>query len=918
MVTEAFSGARAPITFTGDHISGLFPNCHVVPRTTFNLVALGPFLDHRGPNHAVILTATSALELANVNFDTVASAPDPRQNLIQQLQHKNRQGHFTVGITTIGTRAGPGSLYNTNLFDTMTAPDIRAKLVNSAITGLPIDKSSLNNLINKSLSRTTTAHSTQVSPKNPVSKSNIPDHSKQWTSSTSTEKALIELRHLHCALGHPYDDVLLQALADSASKRHLQLRKYVKLMDPCNVCPMGTQRSEPHPAMATTRASKFLDRLILDCSGRQPVATISGSWYFLLIVDDATRMKWARPLKSIKQVAHVFDDFLRTTVRQGTTGAKGCVQSVRTDNGPEFDCDKFRQVLRHHSITTEPSPPDASHQRGIAERGIGVLSAIARAGLAWSKAPLPFWGECIVNHAVPTSNNRPNSANPGNKSPYQMANPSRPSQLHKLRPFGCLAFNLVKVTDRNGKLNPASSCGFFAGYGLTPDGTINGYRIMNFKTQRFTTKINVRFNVQLPALRYALSALVHSPQQMLVGRTIEKKFSQGYFTGKITGFSTLDNVTLYDIVYSDGDSEQMDLLDVLRHITPVQQDMSIKRPHMHKRLRQSTKHDRSRLGKDVLPAISSQPSPATSTPPTATAPTSTTPKTTTTTAPPPSDTSASILPRKSTGTVSTPNRLTSTTLGSLANSSAVPPILPTHKSNKANASRIPLSEKHRRWRSSHTGKFTILPMVTMLINAVTASTPTIFPPNATINGIHLHRFNTRTPPLPKMPPRDVPLPTSFDDAVYGPYARYWRPAIQNEIDSLFRHDVWRLEPLPPGVLVLPCKLVFKVKPDGRDPPGIDKFKCRYCGKGFVQVKGIHYIDSYAPVAPGVAIRIIVAIATEMNWPLHGMDVSNAYLNAPLEPEIVLFVKPPPTIHVPKGYGLRLLRGLYGTMQGGNR
>ena len=49
-----------------------------------------------------------------------------------------------------------------------------------------------------------------------------------------------------------------------------------------------------------------------------------------------------------------------------------------------------------------------------------------------------------------------------------------------------------------------------------------------------------------------------------------------------------------------------------------------------------------------------------------------------------------------------------------------------------------------------------------------------------------------------------------------------------------------------------------------------------------------------------------------------MDVSNAYLNAPLEDEVVLFVQPPPTVHVPKGYGLRLLRGLYGTMQGGNR
>ena len=206
-------------------------------------------------------------------------------------------------------------------------------------------------------------------------------------------------------------------------------------------------------------------------------------------------------------------------------------------------------------------------------------------------------------------------------------------------------------------------------------------------------------------------------------------------------------------------------------------------------------------------------------------------------------------------------------------------------------------------------------MMTILVNAVLATTP---PPNAVIDGIHLHRYSSATPPLPKVPPRDVPPPTSYDDAVNGPYGSFWRPAVQGEIDSLFKHGVWRLEPLPPGALVLPCKFVFRVKPDGKDPPGIDKFKSRYCGKGFYQKKGVHYIASHAPVASAVANRIVVAVSTEMNWPLEGMDVSNAYLNAPLEESIVIFVEPPPTIHVPEGYGLRLLKGLYGTMQGGNR
>ena len=207
-------------------------------------------------------------------------------------------------------------------------------------------------------------------------------------------------------------------------------------------------------------------------------------------------------------------------------------------------------------------------------------------------------------------------------------------------------------------------------------------------------------------------------------------------------------------------------------------------------------------------------------------------------------------------------------------------------------------------------------MTTLLVNTVL--TATSLPPAVVVDGIRMRRFTTKFPPLPRVPARDIPLPSSYDDAVHGPFRSFWRPAIQREIDSLLSYKVWRLERLPRNTLVLPCKFVFKVKPNGEEPPGISKFKSRYCGKGFLQKLGVHYLCSHAPVASAITTRLIVAIATELNWPLHGMDVSNAYLNAPLDPSIVLFVRPPPTILVPTGYGLRLLKGLYGTMQGGSR
>ena len=453
---------------------------------------------------------------------------------------------------------------------------------------------------------------------------------------------------------------------------------------------------------------------------------------------------------------------------------------------------------------------------------------------------------------------------------------------------------------RNGKLNPASSCGFFAGYGVTPDGTINGYRVMNLRTHRFTTKFNVRFNVQLPALRYVLSAIINSPQRLLIGRKIRKRFDQGTFTGTITSSSTVDNTTFYQIKYTDGDEEQMDILDVLKHIVPAQEDLPIPRPAMHKRLRQSTKYDRARLGKDLLPTSPLLPPHPTVAQPAACA----------------MQPDSTCLLRRSAGNKRPLTRLTSTSTGTTSNSPSTPLPLRTHTTNRANVAKARAARPLSRWRMRHTDRAVVLPMLTLIVNAVT--TVACPPPNAVVNGIRLHRYSTVFPPIPRIPSRDVPLPTGYDDAVHGPFAPFWRPAIQREIDSLLRYNVWSIEPLPRGALVLPCKFVFKVKPNGEDPPGIDKFKSRYCGKGFYQKLGVHYLCAHAPVAFAVTTRLIVAIATELGWPLHGMDVRNAYLNAPLDPSVVLFVRPPPTIHVPPGYGLRLNKGLYGTMQGGNR
>ena len=115
--------------------------------------------------------------------------------------------------------------------------------------------------------------------------------------------------------------------------------------------------------------------------------------------------------------------------------------------------------------------------------------------MTWSRAPKPWWGEAIL-HATTTRNMTPTTANRNNAPPYTAAT-GRAPELSKLKPFGCLAFPNIPTIDMGGKLNHGARQAILFGYGLSPDGTINGYRCYNLNTNRVTIKHDVTFNVDV-------------------------------------------------------------------------------------------------------------------------------------------------------------------------------------------------------------------------------------------------------------------------------------------------------------------------------------------------------------------------------------------------------------------------------------
>jgi hypothetical protein len=117
---------------------------------------------------------------------------------------------------------------------------------------------------------------------------------------------------------------------------------------------------------------------------------------------------------------------------------------------------------------------------------------------------------------------------------------------------------------------------------------------------------------------------------------------------------------------------------------------------------------------------------------------------------------------------------------------------------------------------------------------------------------------------------------------------------------------------PPSRRLSGTKWVFRNKQDEHGV--VTRNKDRLVAKGYSQVEGLDFDETYAPVARLDSIRILLAYATYHGFKLYQIDMKSAFLNGLIKEEV--YVEQPPGFEDSEypNNEYKLLKALYGLKQ----
>uniref|UniRef100_A0A803LV14 Integrase catalytic domain-containing protein n=1 Tax=Chenopodium quinoa TaxID=63459 RepID=A0A803LV14_CHEQI len=279
----------------------------------------------------------------------------------------------------------------------------------------------------------------------------------------------------HRRLGHPSVGYL---------KRLFPSFKNIDVTLDCESCALAKSHKHTYSPSLTHAIKPFM-LIHSDVWGPAPEFAIHNFSYFVLFVDDCTRMSWVYFLKHKSEVFDVFVKYYNMIRTQ--FNAKP--QILRSDNGGEYINLDMEQYIADQGLVHQTSCRDTPQQNGVAERKNRTLLEITRAIMIESGVPVFLWPEAIATSTYLT--NRLPTKTLDYETPLDtLSSHTTIPSSHSLPPrvFGCVVYVHLPKIYRN-KLEPRAIKCVFIGYGVHQ----KGYRCYDPTTRKIHTTLDCEF-----------------------------------------------------------------------------------------------------------------------------------------------------------------------------------------------------------------------------------------------------------------------------------------------------------------------------------------------------------------------------------------------------------------------------------------
>ncbi|KAI5323652.1 hypothetical protein L3X38_032724 [Prunus dulcis] len=197
----------------------------------------------------------------------------------------------------------------------------------------------------------------------------------------------------------------------------------------CEGCIFGKFHRLPF-SQSSWRAKAPLELVHADICGPTRTPSFNNKRYFILFVDDFSRMMWVYFLEQKSEAFSVFKQFKAF----GENESGHNLKVLRTDRGGEFTSNEFSEYCKSNGIKRELTARYTPQQNGVAERRNRTIVEMARSMVKAKSLPNTFWAEAI-HTAVFILNRSPTKA-VKDKTPFEAWHRFKP-KVDFFKIFGC-------------------------------------------------------------------------------------------------------------------------------------------------------------------------------------------------------------------------------------------------------------------------------------------------------------------------------------------------------------------------------------------------------------------------------------------------------------------------------------------------